>query len=438
MRWLFRITFSRVALLAGLVLFFVFSPYDFRDNARRKRQKLTQQSATPMEIALVWPATNSHFFVEGAELAVREINNSGGITIADMNGNLVKTRILMHAFDESKFRDINTLTAQIVKNLNLSAVIGHSEPDSAIHASITYRDACLLYLSPSVADIRLTQYGFWTTVQTIPQDPVISRAMISFALKQGWKKTAILYVRNTYGLTYDSLLRADMGELYARKLAATNEVSRLELVFQDHYSENEQSFYPLIASLLKQKFDLVILADSLVGSSRARTFALIYQLREMGVTQPILGTEEIHSNMLWPALGLKANDIFAANLFNLRAGATTNRLARDFRAAFKSWYTNQPTMHASMAYEAVMLLAQAAERAKSKLPLRMATMFTSTGEWDGLQGEGVYSFDEGGGICGKKIIMEQMKDGIYIVPEVPEAYVICTNSVGKTIKHRPN
>lgn len=421
----------------GLFVFFAFSPWDFRDWAKRKREHLTQQAASPMEIAMVWPRSGSNLFVEGAEMAVREINQRGGITIADGNGNPVKTRIEMRAYDEFRYPQIEKLAARIGRNLNLSAVIGHSEPDSAIRASITYRDCCLLYLSPAVSDARLTQYGFWSTVRTIPEDSEISRAMITFALQRGWRKAAILYVRNTYGITYDSLWRAGMGELSAYRLGETNEVSSIELVFHGHYAENERSFYPLISTLLKEQFEVVFLADSLVGNAQPRTLALIAQMREMGINQPILGTEELHSKKLWPALGQKANGIFAANVFSEQP-SHSNRVARQFWMAFRKYYGHPPTMHAKEAYEAVMLLAQAAERAQSKLPLRMATILRSTPRWNGLQGEGVYHFDQDGGIQGKRVIVEQMEDGNFCTPEIPEVCAVQTNQIETPMKKARN
>jgi branched-chain amino acid transport system substrate-binding protein len=435
MRWLLRVTFVRLALLLGLVLFFVFSPYDLREGARKQRESYTERTSTPMEIAVVWPRENAHLFVEGAELAVRGINGRGGITIEDGNGYRVKTPMVMHEYDEYEYRDIQKVAARIARNLNLSAVIGHSEPDSAIRASVTYQDSGLLYISPSVSDIRLTQHGFWTTVQTVPEDPAISRAMAAFALEHGWHKAAILYVRNSYGATYDRLLREDLGELYARRTQNTNELSTLRLAFQGYYGEEERGFYPLIAALLEQDFDVVFLADSLIGSSRPRTVALIEQLREMGVKQPILGTEELHSNLLWPALGRAANGIFAANLFDLKS-SKSNPVARRFRSQFMSLYTNPPTMQGSKAYEAVLLLAQAAERARSKAPLKMATMFRSTHRWDGLDGKGVYDFTLHGAIKGKNVVMEQMKDGTFIPPEIPELCVVYTNRPEKQKKSR--
>lgn len=435
MRFLLRVTLLRMVLLFGLIAFFVCSPYDFNKIARRNRETHTQDAVTPLEIALVWPHSNAHFFLEGAELAVREINARGGVIIADERGNLVPTRLVAHEYDEFEFSTVEALAAQIAKNPNLSAVIGHSEPDSAIRASVAYQDNGLLYISPSVSDSRLTQHSFWTTVRTAPEDAVISRAMIEYALQQGWQKAAILYVRNTYGGTYNNLLRADMGKMYARGKGSTNQVMNMELAFQGYYGEDETSFYPLISALLKQKFDVVFLADSLIGHSMPRTLTLISQLREMGVKGPLMGTEELHSDKLWPALGERSDDIFAVNIFDPQAGKT-NQIASQFRIAFRKAYTNQPTMQGSKAYEAVMLLAQAAERAQSKVPLKMATMFRSTSRWNGLQGEGSYEFSLDGGIRNKKVIMEQMRDGLFRPPVIPELFTVCTNEMEPPKKYR--
>lgn len=435
MRFLLRITIVRMVLLFGLIVFFVCSPYDFNKMARRNREAHTQRALAPMEIALVWPHNNANFFIEGAELAIREINTRGGVIIADEKGNPVPARLVAREYNEFEYSTVEALAAHIAKNPNLSAVIGHSMPDSAIRASVAYQDNGLLYISPSVSDSRLTQHGFWTTVRTAPADADISRAMIEFALKNGWQKAAILYVRNTYGSTFNNLLRADMGEMYARGIRDTNQVLNLELTFQGYYGEDETSFYPLISALLKQKFDVVFLADSLIGRSMPRTLALISQLREMGVKGPLMGTDELHSGNLWPALGERSDDIFAVNAFDPQAGKT-NQIANQFRVAFRKAYTNQPTMQGSKAYEAVLLVAQAAERAQSKMPLKMATMFRSTAHWNGLQGEGAYDFSLDGGIQKKKVIIEQMKDGLFKPPVIPELFNVCTNEIEPPLKYR--
>jgi branched-chain amino acid transport system substrate-binding protein len=387
MRWLVQVTFVRLALLLGLVIFFVYSPYDLRERARKIRERRTAQSSTPMEIAVVWPQKDGHMFIEGAATAVQEINDHGGITIADDYGNPVKTPMVMHVFDEFQDRDTEKVAARVVKNLDLSAVIGHTQPDSAIRASITYQDSGLVYVSPAVSDAQLLHHDFWGCVQTVPDDAAISRAMVSFALSRGWHKAAILYVRNTYGATYEKFLRQYMGELSARERQSTNRASTLDLRFQSYYAEDERSFYLLISSLLDAKCDVVFLCDSLLGAAASRTLILIDQLREMGVKQPIVGSEELHSTALWPALGQKANDVFALNIFDLHS-FNPNPIAREFRSAFRKTYTTPPSMHAGEGYEAVLLLAQAAERARSKVPLKMATMFKSTFNWNGLQGEG--------------------------------------------------
>jgi branched-chain amino acid transport system substrate-binding protein len=424
-----------VALLLALAVFFLFSPYDSRERNRRAREELTSLASTPMEVAVVWPTEAGNMFVDGVMVAAKEINARGGITIADENGNPVKVRIEPRAYDEYEYRDPEKVAARVVGDVNLSAVIGHSAPDSAIKASITYQDAGLLYLSPAVSDAQLSQHSFWGCVQTIPSDAEICQAIVTFALERGWRRAAVLYVRNAYGSSYDRLLREDMGSLHAQLLSDTNEVTSLSLSFHSHYGEEERSFYLMIAALLRHEFDFVFVADSLIGSGARRTLSLISQLREMGVKQPILGTEELHSGALWTYLDGRANGIFTPSLLDRRTDKT-NPIDREFRLAFRKYHSTPPSMVAAQGYEAVILLSQAAERARSKVPIKMATMFVSTGKWDGLQGEGAYEFSLRGSIQKKRVFMEEMKDGIFVLPQVPQLCVVYTNGIGTTMTNR--
>ena len=435
MDFLLRATFFRAALVAGLVLFFLFSPYDFKERDRKRRESQTQRADTALEFAAVWPRNNHDLFMEGAELAVEEINRRGGVIIDDEHGYPVPARLKMHEFDEYGRSSVTRLAEDVVANPRLSAVIGHSSPEAAILASVTYHDHGVLFISPSVSDNRLIQLGFENNVQTIPVDREMVRALVAFGLERGWHKAAILHARNSYGATGANLLRSWMGELHAIEGTNTQVVSKMSLVFQDHYGLTENNFYPLIAALLKHPFDVLFLADSLIGDSAPRTLTLLAQLREMGVTQPIVGTEEIHSKLLWPALGQRANGIFAANIFDLQS-SKTNKIASYFRSSFRAAYTNLPTMQGSKSYEAVMLLAQAAERARSKVPIKMATMFRSTSDWNGLQGERAYDFSVDGGILRKRVILEQMKDGTFVPPELPRLYTVHTNALEQPMRVR--
>ena len=425
-----------VALLSGLVLFFVFSPYDSRDRARAEREALTGRSSTPMEIALVWPAENGHAFVKGAALAVQQINDSGGISLIGENGQAVKTRLhIADIYDEYADRDIGRTARRIVNNRNLSAVIGHSDPDGAIRASVTYQDYGLLYLSPDVSDLHLTDHGFWTTVQTIPEDAVISDSIVQFALKRGYQDAGILYVRNSYGETYERLLREGMGKYFASHGAGTNRAA-IKLAFEGYYAEDQRSFYLLISQLLHAKFDVLFVADTLIGDSGPRTLELLRQLREMGVNQPIVGTEELHSSAVWYALREKANHMFAPIMVELTSN-TPNPAVRRFRNGFVEMFGELPTIHASESYEAVLLLAQAAERAGSKVPIKMSIMFKSTTKWNGLQGEGAYDFSPAGGVLGKHVFVEEMKDGNFITPAVIEGKTVLTNTHNLPRLNRP-
>ncbi len=436
MQWLFRFSVLRILLLAAVVLFFLFSPYDLRRMVSNRRDTVTSVASTPLEIAIVWPKENGHHFVEGALLAVRQINSRGGIAIADEKGALVKTTIhVAGIYDEAEPDRVVTAASRIARNPNLTAVIGYSQPDLAIRAAVTYQDFGVLYVSPSVSDDQLTLHGFWSTIRTIPEDAVMSESTVKAALAVGCRSAAILYVRNSYGATFERLWREGFGKFSVEEGTGTNRVN-LKLAYEGYYSEDQRSFYQLISDLLDQKFDVVFLGDSLLGDSAPRTMEVIRQLREMGVQQPIMGSEELHSLTLWDVLKDKANHTYAPNIFNLH-DAGVNEEVRRFYEGFVALYGTRPSMHAGEAYEAVELVAQAAERAKSKNPIKLSIMFKSTTKWDGLQGKGQYDFSNAGGIEGKRVVVEELVDGEFVAPQTIGSTVVTTNRLMQTKrKHR--
>ena len=397
-------------VIVGVLLFFANGPYDADGRTSEARAVRTDNPATAMEIAIVWPPTDGQFFVEGARMAIDEINQRGGVKIANAKEQAVQVPLKAHLFHEPSKAATGRFAARLAGNINLSAVIGHNSPDGAIAASVAYEDNGLVYVSPNVADLRLNSHGLRMCFQSIPDDKAISAALIRFALSRGWTSAAILYPRDTYGTAYANLLREQIGQLRTKVSKNAVETVPMNLALQESYSDSSEGFYLLISELLEKKFDVVIVADSLVGTTAPRALKLVKQLREMGVSQPILGTEELNLITLWNALGPRANNIYAAAMFDYESQRSTPA-SRSFASEFAARHRVQPTEQAGAGYEAVMLLVQAAERARSKVPIKMATMFKSTHDWNGLQGEKKYDFNLNGTVRDKAIWMHAMRDG---------------------------
>lgn len=396
-------------VIVGLIVFFANAPYHPDKRIHEARLAHTDEPARDLEFAIVWPKTGGQFFVEGAQLAVAEINQRGGVTIADARERPVKVKLKAHVYDEPPDATAGKAATQLASNIHLSAVIGHNSPDGAIAASVAYEDNGLVYLSPNVSDLRLSSHGLRMFFQTIPDDKAIATALIRFALEQGWNSAAILYARDSYGMIYANLLREQIGQLKA-KASETAEAKPLDLVMQESFSDSPEGFYLIISQLLEKKFDVVIVIDSLVGHTAPRALKMVKQLREMGVTQPILGTEELNLLTLWNHLGPRANNIYTAAMFDF-VSKRSSPASREFYAKFQARYKAPPTEQCAAAYEAVHLLAQAAERARSKVPIKIATMLKSTHDWHGLQGEKTYDFNINGTIRDKAVWVHGMKDG---------------------------
>ena len=341
-----KIFFSLLALLA-LFLFLCFSPYDQVERVRAIREKNSKDPGDFLHLAVVWPGRDGELsgddvasgddealgcdvalggegllgddglFFEGARMAVTHINKGGGISFKDEQGRERKIKICLHEYDEKK--DPDGIARKIASNPDILSVIGYSDPDLAVRASVTFLDHRIMFIAPAVSDLQLTLHGFRNVIQTTPNDEQISREMVKFALKRGWLKAALLNVRNTYGLTYAKFIKENAERFYVKGVDenGTNTVSSLSLTFQGRYAAEDEQFYTLIARLLENEFDLVIIADSLIGDSKDRTSALIKQLREMGMKKPILGTEELHFTTLTDELGEETGAIFAASPVDL-------------------------------------------------------------------------------------------------------------------------
>jgi hypothetical protein len=162
--------FSLVALLALLALsvFLCFSPYNHVEDVSKAREEKSQIASMPLDVALVWPGGDDGLFLEGAMMAVSNINNRGGVIIKDDLGQLGQVKLRPHVFDE--LVEPEEIAHKIASNSDILAVIGYSDPELAIRASVTFLDYGIMFVAPAVSDLQLTLHGFRNLIQTTPND----------------------------------------------------------------------------------------------------------------------------------------------------------------------------------------------------------------------------------------------------------------------------
>lgn len=385
----------------GLVVFIGFALYflvyrDFYDTPPdRARGALSNNWLQKgFSVAVAWPPHTDTSLVEGVTLALEDLNASQ----SPLAG-----KITLRLYSE--IADKGAVARDIAKNRDVLAVIGHEVDGTSIPASITYERNGIVFISPKITDQRLTDHRFRFVFRLTPDDPVVAKALAQFAVDHDWKRIGVLY-----GRTLRHQLIANQFITAARRDGVVLPFERS--FFHDPESEyRQQDFRSMLSEIRREQFDAIMLADDLPWAGK-----LLIDMKQMGITQPIIATDRLDSMTVWRIAGVAANNLFVASAVN---PSSTNPNYLDFQTRFRKRFGAEPGYGASQGYEAFTLFVKAVLKAGSADPIVVATTM-KTNTWQGLFGD--FTFDDTGDIVGRDVSIKRMQDGAFRQVVVQKEY----------------
>jgi len=335
-------------------------------------------------IAAVDSFDHKSYFKEGIQLAAQEINAAGGVLGKKIN--------VLFYDDKNDCKTGEKISKNIAKNKEVAAVIGHRNPEIAVNASITYKDAGIIFISPSVD---LNRFGGDFIFRQSLSDEGLSKKIANFVLKNHYQNLIILYDVSTETKRFKELFR----EIAEKK--------SLNIVTEKFYTANESQendYRLLLTNTLKNKnYDAIFLAGFLPSAAE-----LIKQIREVGVTVPILGTHKLNYNELWTIAGKAAEDTIVSTSFDQNL---PNNITQNFVKQFKKKYVYSPDAHAAQGFDALKLLAYTINKGNSSRPVVINTTIRCMKKWSGASGS--YNFEKDGRICPNNIFFKHFKNGMF-------------------------
>ncbi|QTA87802.1 Leucine binding and solute-binding domains-containing protein [Desulfonema magnum] len=358
-----------------------------------KRSDKAARARGDILIGVVRTSTYSNFFLEGVTMAVEEINQRGGLS-----GRKIKPVVYDDMEDADKGERI---AAELAKNEDVVAVVGHRSSNVAIPASVIYEEAGICYLSYGATDPDLTRYRGNFTFRNIPTQKEFGYQVAEYAHRSEFKKVITFYERKAVHKSLAEIFKARAMEL------------GIEIVATRSYFTEENDFRSVIALLKKEyEFDSVLIAGDTPTAA-----VLVSQLREMGANVPIMGGDGLDTSDLWVIAGKAAENIAVPTVFNALA---PDKLTRDFVKRFESRYGFVPDTWAAQGYDAMSVLASAIEKGGSAVPIVISTTLRFLENWKGVTGS--YDFTPEGDITGKKIFFKVMKDGEFVFTDQEQMY----------------
>ena len=288
---------------------------------------------TPVVIGVSGPLTGQYAqygaqWKKGFDLAVDEINASGGI-----NG-----RQLAYVFEDTQSdpRQTVAVARKFVGDERIAVEVGDFSSAASMAASPIYQAASMVQFGFTNSHPDFTKGGDFIWSNAVNQKDEMP-LLADFVRDLGLKKVAILYINSDWGRTAKDLL---VEAVKARGGA---------VVGAEGYLADEKDFRSAIVRVRSANPDSIALISYYPDGAQ-----LTRQIRQAGVTQPIVAGGSIYSPKFLELGGEQVNGVLTTVPF-FPDDPRPN--VQKFVKAFVTKFGDQPDAYNGRAYDTIILLA---------------------------------------------------------------------------------
>ena len=317
-------------------------------------------------------ATYGQSISEGIDLAVEEINESGGI-----NGMQIEVTKVDNKSDAA---EATNGAIKLTSQDQVTAIIGAATSGNTLAQAEIANDTETILLSPSATapnvtvneDGSLNEYVFRTSYI----DPFQGTVAANFALEELGVTKAAIYADNA------SDYAKGLGEAFKE----TFEAGGGEIVAEEAYVAKDTDFRSTLTRINSADPEFVF-----IPGYYEEVGLIVQQARDMGIDVPLMGADGWDSPTLLELAGAEAlNNTFITNHYS---SEDPDETIQNFVTKFGEKYDgSSPNAFHALGYDAVYLLKDAIERAGSIEPAAIKEALEATEELSLVSG--VITIDE--------------------------------------------
>jgi len=311
---------------------------------------LAQQGVSPTEIVLgtaqdlSGPIVNfSKATVNGMRMRIEEINAAGGI-----NGRKLRLVVEDHGYDPKRA----VLAAQkLVQQDKIFAAVGSIGTSTAMAAMSIYLDAKVAHLFPlsgareMFEPVAPLKFSF-----AAPYFDQIRAGIKRLVKEKGLKKVCVLYQDDDFGLEVmrgAELGLKDVGMSYAERTT---------------YKRGATEFSSQVAKLKDAGCDAVVM-----GTIIRETIGVIATAKKLDWNPVFVGTTASYSEIIHKLGGPALNGFYSTCTVNNPYADDPSAKVREWFAAYKAKFTDDPTVFSVYGWEIINMFAIAATAAGKDL-----------------------------------------------------------------------
>lgn len=344
------------------------------------------------KIAVVAPRSGPYSLIgesiiNGAELAVKEINNKDGV-----DGRKV---LLIKEDDGGLLSEGAFFAYRLTRTEMVLGVIGHLNSDISIPASEFYTRAKIPQISPGSTSPYFTEreetkgYVF----RTIGRDDTQGKMLANYVLRNGFKRVAVLYNDRTYG-------KSLAGEF--TKSLKTNSAggNKSAIVFYDMIQVGRHDYGALLSQIASSSPDVVFLAGE---HDDAGHLVKDFHKYGLGMTKFIGGD------------GIDNAEFIKIGGMNTEGAVVTSSapIVNGFIERYKKEFNEESIGYAANSYDATNILINAISKVKENNSEKIANEVAKTKDFKGVTG--TISFNENGDLTSPGFVLSKVVNGKFKV-----------------------
>jgi branched-chain amino acid transport system substrate-binding protein len=275
--------------------------------------------------------------VEGAQLAVEEVNNAGGVLGR-------KIRLLVED-DQSRPEEASNAVTKLITQDRVVAVLGEVASRRTLAAAPVSQKFQVPMITPASTNERVTQVGDYI-FRVCFIDPFQGEVLAKFAYNDlKARRVAVLKdIQQDYSVGLTDSIQQTFTKLGGQVLEPVS------------YSSGDADFRAILTQVRAQKPDAVFATGYYPEAA-----IIVRQARELGMTMPILGGDG------WVGDALKNGREALKNTFisNHYSSENPDPVVQNFVKAYRAKFKRDPDSIAALGYDAAKVLADAITRSKT-------------------------------------------------------------------------
>ncbi len=295
---------------------------------------------------------------KGTELAIEEINASGGV--------LGKKLRLITEDDQSQAGQPATIVRKLISQDKVVAILGEVASSRSLEAAPICQQNKIPMITPASTNPKVTEVGDYI-FRICFIDPFQGTVMSKFAQSKGWKKIAVLTdVKQDYSV--------GLSEFFIKDFTASGG----QIVKEQKFSSGDKDFKPQLTSLKAARPDAIF-----IPGYYAEVALIAKQARLLGIKVPLLGGDGWVGDSLLKVAGNSLDGCYLSCHFSAddKSPKTT-----EFVAKYQAKYGEIPDDMAALGYDSAMILAEAIKRAGTTEPQQLRDAIAATKDHAGITG----------------------------------------------------